>query len=149
MTHEELRQKLGDHDYSVLVSNLGIYNINTALRNMAGTNPRLAAMDKMLKIFAEVGVKAATTLQPDGQLHPYLRGCLEHLAEKHDPTDETLLECVTQLCRNAAAEAATPGRLDELERVSKATLDADRDVWSTTDDGQIISLTERIKQLMA
>jgi hypothetical protein len=38
-------------------------------------------------------------------------------------------------------------RLDELERIQSATLDAQTDVWSTDDDGQIIPLTERVEQV--
>jgi hypothetical protein len=38
-------------------------------------------------------------------------------------------------------------RFDELQRVRAVTLDADTDVWSKDDSGQIIPLTERIKQL--
>jgi hypothetical protein len=41
------------------------------------------------------------------------------------------------------------GRLDELKRIAASTLDADMDVWSTTDDGRIVPLTERIASLEA
>jgi hypothetical protein len=41
-------------------------------------------------------------------------------------------------------EADRLARYDELGRVKAATLDADTDVWSKDDDGQIISLVNRM-----
>jgi hypothetical protein len=38
-------------------------------------------------------------------------------------------------------------RADELQRVKAATLDAETDVWSLTDEGQITSLNDRIEKL--
>lgn len=38
-------------------------------------------------------------------------------------------------------------RKDEIERIQRNTLDADMDVWSQNDEGQLISLTERYKGL--
>jgi hypothetical protein len=43
--------------------------------------------------------------------------------------------------------AGDQARLDELQRIKASTLDADTDVWSKTDDGKLVSLTERIQQL--
>jgi len=41
------------------------------------------------------------------------------------------------------------GRVNELERIQASTLDADDDVWSTTDDGQLVPLTARLADLRA
>jgi hypothetical protein len=53
----------------------------------------------------------------------------------------------TELINLMCVEVDEKARIDELQRVRSATLDADTDVWSTTDDDRIISLTDRIKQL--
>jgi hypothetical protein len=42
-----------------------------------------------------------------------------------------------------ARRAAEFGRKDEIERIQRNTLDADSDVWSENDDGELISLAER------
>jgi hypothetical protein len=39
-------------------------------------------------------------------------------------------------------------RQDELMRIKAATLDADNDVWSITDDCQVISLNDRVEELL-
>lgn len=54
---------------------------------------------------------------------------------------------VAELLNRMCVEVDEKARIDELQRVRSATLDADTDVWSTTDDDRIISLTDRIKQL--
>ena len=41
------------------------------------------------------------------------------------------------------------GRINELQRIKDSTLDAESDVWSKTDDGQVVSLTERLATLDA
>jgi len=38
-------------------------------------------------------------------------------------------------------------RMDELERVRAATLDAENDVWSLTDEGEVISMNDRLEEL--
>lgn len=59
--------------------------------------------------------------------------------------DETgVLAVLDEICRVVDVQA----RLSELRRVQLATLDADTDVWSTTDDNQIVPLTGRIQQLL-
>jgi hypothetical protein len=39
-------------------------------------------------------------------------------------------------------------RIDELQNIRKATLDADDDVWCTGPSGEIVPLTERLKALL-
>jgi hypothetical protein len=58
--------------------------------------------------------------------------------------DRAAFEDMIHLMCNEADRLA---RFDELKRVKAVTLDAGTDVWSTTDDGQTISLTARMKQL--
>lgn len=46
-----------------------------------------------------------------------------------------------------ARQAIAAGRLDEIERIQKNTLDAGYDVWSQDDEGNLLSLTERQKAI--
>jgi hypothetical protein len=39
------------------------------------------------------------------------------------------------------------GRLNELERIQSATMDVDRNVWSTRDDGTLIPFPDRLDEL--
>lgn len=46
-----------------------------------------------------------------------------------------------------ARQCAENARKDEIERIQHNTLDADTDVWSRNDSGQLVSLTDRYNAL--
>ncbi len=56
-------------------------------------------------------------------------------------------ETVYSVMRYACARVELAARVNEVERVLSATLDAKQDVWSTTDDGEVIPLIERLDDL--
>ena len=99
----------------------------------------------MPRLPVPAGWMTPTTLQPDGQLHPHMRKFVEFLAGSPATTPEKWAEFITKVCQTTDKEA----RADELDRIRSVTLDADVDVWSMEDSGQLISLIERLKQLKA
>lgn len=50
---------------------------------------------------------------------------------------------------NLLRRAEGIARVDEIQRVQKNTLDADSDVWSQNDKGELISLTDRLNMLLS
>jgi hypothetical protein len=77
------------------------------------------------------------------RIHSVIARATARLANKQLTHDE-LRDELTKL-QEYFDQAA---RQDELMRIKAATLDAESDVWSITDDGQVISLTDRVGELI-
>ena len=56
-------------------------------------------------------------------------------------------ETVHSFIHYACARVELKARINEVERILSATLDAKQDVWSTADDGEVIPLIERLDDL--
>lgn len=82
----------------------------------------------------------ASTVRPYA-VHPLILGILMRHAKVGDR------ESFAEIIRQIYAEVDINARVDELERVRKATLDSDQDVWSTQDDDTVISLPDRLIEL--
>jgi hypothetical protein len=68
---------------------------------------------------------------------------IKGIVERPGLTQDQISTELTELAKYISIMA----RMDELERVRAATLDAENDVWSITDEGEIVSLNDRVEEL--
>jgi hypothetical protein len=76
------------------------------------------------------------------RIHTVMGQAITKLANRQLTPDELRAE-LTKL-QEYFDQAA---RQDELLRIKAATLDAESDVWSLTNDGEIVSLNDRVEEL--